>query len=126
MTQGLEPDDVTDKQKRRLSVALLFRTIINKILLVSQCLYLIHDILAVLSDMDEARVEFDYNRSENTTRHHTEEYENDVLILRRGETFNLELTFHNVGPDEIQESVLRFCIGEFDLKHPYQAVSSCY
>ena len=73
--------------------------------------------------MAQARVEFDYNRSENTTRHHTEEYENDVLILRRGETFNVGLTFYNVAPDEIQESVLRFCIGKFDLKHRHQAVS---
>ena len=79
------------------------------------CLYLAHDIFAVLSDVDEARVEFDYYRFKNTTRHHTEEYENDVLIVRRGETFNLGVTFHNVGPDEIQESVLRFGTGELGL-----------
>ena len=63
------------------------------------------------ANVDEARVEFDYYRFKNTTRHHTEEYENDVLIARRGETFNLGVTFHNVGPDEIQESVLRFGTG---------------
>ena len=116
ITQGLDPDDVTDLLIRRLSVVLLFSS------------YLIHDLFAFLSDMDEARVEFDYNRTKNTTRHHTEEYEieNDVLILRRGETFNLGLTFYNVGPDEIQESALRFGTGEFDLKHRHQAVNCCY
>ena len=64
------------------------------------------------ANMDEARVEFEYYRTKNTTRHHTEEYENDVLILRRGDTFSFGLTFHNVEPDEIQESVVRFSTGE--------------
>lgn len=63
--------------------------------------------------MDDVTVEFEYNRKENTTRHHTDEYENDVLVLRRGEKFDLDLTFHNVGLNDIQESVLRFNIGQF-------------
>ena len=64
------------------------------------------------------RVEFEYNREDNTKKHHTKDYENDVLILRRGDTFDLGLVFHNVGPDEIQESVLRFTTGELDIMIP--------
>ena len=47
-------------------------------------------------DVHKARVEFKYNRQENTTRHHTEDYENDVLVLRRGAAFDIGLTFSNV------------------------------
>ncbi|CAB3998614.1 ---NA---, partial [Paramuricea clavata] len=60
--------------------------------------------------MDEVTVEFDYNRNENTTRHHTNEYENDVLVLRRGAMFDLGLIFNDVAPQDIQEPVLQFSI----------------
>jgi hypothetical protein len=63
--------------------------------------------------MDEVTVEFDYNRNENTTRHHTNEYENDVLVLRRGGTFDLGLIFNDVVPKDIQEPVLQFSMGKF-------------
>ena len=63
-------------------------------------------------DVDEARVEFKYNQKQNATRHHTEDYENDVLVLRRGAAFDLGLTFSNVPPNHIRESVLRFGIGK--------------
>ena len=57
-------------------------------------------------------MEFDYNRQKNTTTHHTDEYENDALVLRRGATFDLGIKFRNVGHDQIQEAVLRFSIGK--------------
>ena len=63
-------------------------------------------------DVHKARVEFKYNRQENTTRHHTEDYENDVLVLRRGAAFDIGLKFSNVPLSDIQESVLRFGIGK--------------
>ena len=68
-------------------------------------------------DVDEATVEFEYNRQENTTRHHTDEYENDVLVLRRGATFHLGLTFQNVSSNDIKKSVIRFNIGRLAIEY---------
>ncbi len=75
--------------------------------------------------MDEFSVEFEYNRDKNTKMHHTGEYENDCLVLRRGETFDLGLTFHNVDLNVIQESVLRFSMGKTHIKHN-TTLTCCY
>lgn len=64
-------------------------------------------------DVDKAGVAFKYYRKENTTNHHTDEYENDVLVLRRGAAFKLGLTFHNIPPNDIRDPVLQFGIGKF-------------
>lgn len=61
---------------------------------------------------DDVLVKFDYNKEDNTTRHHTDEYENNVLVLRRGDIFTLGLTFENVGESHLQESLLQFSIGK--------------
>ena len=72
--------------------------------------------------MGEVSLEFDYNRRENTTAHHTDEYENDALVLRRGATFDLGIKFHNVGYDQIQDAVLQFSIGKHS--HPINSSNS--
>ena len=57
-------------------------------------------------------VEVDWLRQQNTSRHHTNEYENVALVLRRGETFNVGLTFKDIiSFSEIPKTVFKLRIG---------------
>ena len=56
-------------------------------------------------------VEVDWLRQQNTSRHHTNEYENVALVLRRGETFNVGLTFKDIDISEIPKTVFKLRIG---------------
>ena len=58
-------------------------------------------------------VEVDWLRQQNTSRHHTNEYENDALVLRRGETFNVGLTFKDISFSEIMKTVFKLRIGMY-------------
>ena len=63
------------------------------------------------SHSTQQTVEVDWLRQQNTSRHHTNEYENDALVLRRGETFNVELTFKDICFSEIMKTVFKLRIG---------------
>ena len=58
-------------------------------------------------------VEVDWLRQQNTSRHHTNEYENVALVLRRGETFNVGLTFKDISFSEIMKTVFKLRIGMY-------------
>ena len=66
------------------------------------------------SHSTQQTVEVDWLRQQNTSRHHTNEYENDALVLRRGETFNVALTFKDViSFSEIMKTVFKLRIGRY-------------
>ena len=51
-------------------------------------------------------------RRQNTSRHHTNKYKNDALVLRRGETFKVGLTFKDISFSEIMNTVFKLRIGK--------------
>ena len=59
----------------------------------------------------EGSVSFNYHKQENSTLHHTEEYDEQNLVLRRGFTFQLSAVFENFSQSEIKDAGLRFSIG---------------
>ena len=61
---------------------------------------------------DAGTVSIDWLRQQNTSDHHTNEYENDALVLRRGATFDIKLTFQDISFSKIMETVLKFSIGK--------------
>ncbi|XP_046852517.1 protein-glutamine gamma-glutamyltransferase 4-like isoform X2 [Xenia sp. Carnegie-2017] len=62
----------------------------------------------------EGSVSFNYHKQENSSLHHTEEYDEQNLVLRRGFTFQLSAVFENFSQSEIKDAGLRFSIGAND------------
>ena len=61
---------------------------------------------------DVGTVFIDWLSQQNTSSHHTNEYENEALVLRRGATFDIKLTFQDISFSKIMETVLKFSIGK--------------
>lgn len=58
------------------------------------------------------KVHCDMFQKTNTTRHHTEEYVNSSLVLRRGDFVMLGMTFEGIDLSEVLNVKLRLSMGE--------------
>ena len=58
------------------------------------------------------KVHCDLCRTTNTTRHHTEEYVNSCLVIRRGLFVMLGMKFEGVDQSEVLNVKLRVSMGE--------------
>jgi hypothetical protein len=61
----------------------------------------------------DIKVKCDLFREKNTTHHRTEEYVNNSLVLRRGDTFMLGIKFAGRNFLDILSVKLRFSMGEY-------------
>jgi len=58
-------------------------------------------------------VDCDWMKSENEQAHHTNEYETDQLVIRRGQTFTTKMTFERKFHKQADKIVLELNIGKF-------------
>ena len=60
----------------------------------------------------------DLHITDNRVEHHTDEYEHEDLIVRRGQQFTLTINFNRAYSDREDTVVLQFVTGEMCLKFP--------
>ena len=53
----------------------------------------------------------DLNITENRKDHHTDEYEHEKLIIRRGQPFTLNITFNRPVNTDEDDIILQFTVG---------------
>ena len=56
-------------------------------------------------------VDCDWMKSKNENAHHTDEYDTDLLVLRRGQTFTTKMTFNRKFHMTADKVVLELNIG---------------
>jgi hypothetical protein len=64
------------------------------------------------SDSQLKPVEVDFHVEKNREEHHTDEYETESLIVRRGQVFNLTVTFDRPFDAKQDKIILQFVTGK--------------